>query len=94
MVERGEFLFVTGPSGAGKSTLLQLVYRQHPIDSGRILFSGRDIARRELFRARLAHGVDRGLRHEHANAANIRCIDVMLRDQRDRRVDHGVIEKA
>ena len=44
-VERGEFLFVTGPSGAGKSTLLQLIYRQHPVDSGRILFSGRDIAR-------------------------------------------------
>lgn len=45
VVERGEFLFVTGPSGAGKSTLLQLIYRQHPVDSGRILFSGRDIAR-------------------------------------------------
>ena len=44
-VARGEFLFVTGPSGAGKSTLLQLIYRQHPVDSGRILFSGRDIAR-------------------------------------------------
>jgi cell division transport system ATP-binding protein len=44
-VERGEFVFVTGPSGSGKSTLLQLVYRQHSVDSGRILFSGRDISR-------------------------------------------------
>src|SRR5262245_15225071 len=44
-VERGEFVFVTGPSGAGKSTLLQLVYRQHQVDSGRILFAGRDVAR-------------------------------------------------
>jgi cell division transport system ATP-binding protein len=44
-VERGEFVFVTGPSGSGKSTLLQLVYRQHAVDSGRILFSGRDISR-------------------------------------------------
>jgi cell division transport system ATP-binding protein len=44
-VERGEFVFVTGPSGSGKSTLLQLVYRQHTVDSGRILFSGRDISR-------------------------------------------------
>src|ERR1700759_63429 len=44
-VERGEFVFVTGPSGSGKSTLLQLIYRQHTIDSGRILFSGRDISR-------------------------------------------------
>ena len=44
-VERGEFVFVTGPSGAGKSTLLQLIYRKHTEDDGRILFSGRDIAR-------------------------------------------------
>ena len=44
-VQRGEFVFVTGPSGAGKSTLLQLVYRQHTIDGGRLLFSGRDISR-------------------------------------------------
>jgi len=45
VVERGEFVFVTGPSGSGKSTLLQLVYRQHTVDSGRILFSGRDVSR-------------------------------------------------
>ena len=44
-VERGEFVFVTGPSGAGKSTLLQLIYRKHTVDSGRILFSGRDVSR-------------------------------------------------
>jgi len=44
-VERGEFLFITGPSGSGKSTLLQLIYRQHTVDEGRILFCGRDIAR-------------------------------------------------
>jgi len=44
-VERGEFVFVTGPSGSGKSTLLQLIYRQHTVDSGRILFSGRDVSR-------------------------------------------------
>jgi len=45
MVERGEFVFVTGPSGSGKSTLLQLIYRQHCVDGGRILFSGRDVSR-------------------------------------------------
>jgi cell division transport system ATP-binding protein len=44
-INRGEFVFVTGPSGSGKSTLLQLIYRQHTVDSGRILFSGRDISR-------------------------------------------------
>ena len=45
IVQRGEFVFVTGRSGAGKSTLLQLVYRKHTVDSGRILFSGRDLSR-------------------------------------------------
>src|SRR3954467_13257144 len=45
LINRGEFVFVTGPSGSGKSTLLQLIYRQHTVDSGRILFSGRDISR-------------------------------------------------
>jgi cell division transport system ATP-binding protein len=44
-VNRGEFVFITGRSGAGKSTLLQLVYRKHTVDSGRILFSGRDLSR-------------------------------------------------
>ncbi|MGD8862669.1 MAG: ATP-binding cassette domain-containing protein [Myxococcales bacterium] len=44
-VDRGEFVFVTGPSGSGKSTLLQLIYRQHTVDGGRILFSGRDVSR-------------------------------------------------
>ena len=44
-VGRGEFVFVTGASGAGKSTLLQLIYRKHTVDSGRILFLGRDVAR-------------------------------------------------
>ncbi len=44
-IERGEFCFITGPSGAGKSTMLRLIYRAHTVDSGRILFCGRDIAR-------------------------------------------------
>ena len=44
-VERGEFVFITGPSGSGKSTLLQLIYRKQTVDEGRILFSGRDVAR-------------------------------------------------
>src|SRR5690606_15890299 len=44
-VERGEFVFITGPSGAGKSTLLSLIYRGQTVDEGRILFTGRDVAR-------------------------------------------------
>lgn len=44
-VSRGEFVFVTGPSGAGKSTLLKLLYRELPVDEGRVLFCGRDVGR-------------------------------------------------
>jgi cell division transport system ATP-binding protein len=44
-IERGEFVFFTGPSGAGKSTLLRLLYAAEPVDSGRILFMGRDVGR-------------------------------------------------
>ncbi|HEY3233409.1 MAG TPA: cell division ATP-binding protein FtsE [Polyangiaceae bacterium] len=44
-VARGEFLFVTGPSGAGKSTLLRMLYAAESVDSGKILFLGREVGR-------------------------------------------------
>jgi cell division transport system ATP-binding protein len=44
-IERGEFVFITGPSGAGKSTLLRLLYAAEWVDSGRILFMGREVGR-------------------------------------------------
>jgi len=44
-IERGEFVFVTGPSGSGKSTLLRLLYAADFVDSGRILFLGREVGR-------------------------------------------------
>src|SRR6187399_1162710 len=44
-IARGEFVFITGPSGAGKSTLLRLLYAAEAVDSGRILFLGREIGR-------------------------------------------------
>ncbi|HEY1536639.1 MAG TPA: cell division ATP-binding protein FtsE [Polyangiaceae bacterium] len=44
-IARGEFVFVTGPSGAGKSTLLRLLYAAESVDSGRILFLGREVGR-------------------------------------------------
>ena len=40
----GEKIGVVGPSGAGKSTLLRLLRRQFPIQSGRIVIDGQDIA--------------------------------------------------
>jgi cell division transport system ATP-binding protein len=44
-IQRGEFVFVTGPSGSGKSTLLRLLYAAEWVDSGRILFMGREVGR-------------------------------------------------
>ncbi len=44
-IQRGEFVFITGPSGAGKSTLLRMLYAAEAVDSGRILFMGREVGR-------------------------------------------------
>jgi len=44
-IQRGEFVFITGPSGSGKSTLLRMLYAAEGVDSGRILFLGREVGR-------------------------------------------------
>jgi thiamine transport system ATP-binding protein len=43
-VEPGETLAILGPSGAGKSTLLRAVAGLQPVDTGRILVDGADVA--------------------------------------------------
>ena len=43
-VSRGECVCVLGPSGSGKSTLLRCFNLLETIDSGRVVFEGRDIA--------------------------------------------------
>jgi ABC-type Fe3+/spermidine/putrescine transport system ATPase subunit len=40
----GEVLALLGPSGGGKSTLLKMIAGLEPVDSGRILFAGQDLA--------------------------------------------------
>jgi ATP-binding cassette subfamily B protein len=40
----GEKVALVGPSGAGKSTLIKLLRRHYPLNAGRILIDGRDIA--------------------------------------------------
>jgi branched-chain amino acid transport system ATP-binding protein len=44
-VERGEVVGVVGPNGAGKTTMMNLVVGTLTVDSGRILFDGRDVTR-------------------------------------------------
>lgn len=40
----GELVVLLGPSGCGKSTLLRTVNRLVPLDAGRVLVDGRDVA--------------------------------------------------
>ncbi|WP_186418631.1 ABC transporter ATP-binding protein [Bosea sp. CS1GBMeth4] len=43
-VERGEFVSLLGPSGCGKTTTLQMIAGFVPLDRGRILLDGGDLA--------------------------------------------------
>ena len=47
-VSPGEHLVLTGPSGSGKSTLLRAALLFEPVDQGRILWDGREIAPADL----------------------------------------------
>ena len=42
-VNEGEIVGIIGPNGAGKSTLFDLITGFQPLDSGQVLFGGRDI---------------------------------------------------
>jgi D-xylose transport system ATP-binding protein len=42
-VRSGEVMALVGDNGAGKSTLIKSIAGIHPIDSGRILFEGREV---------------------------------------------------
>jgi ABC-type branched-subunit amino acid transport system ATPase component len=44
-VEAGVLTSIIGPNGAGKSTLINLITGNLPVQSGAILFKGRDISR-------------------------------------------------
>jgi ATP-binding cassette, subfamily B, bacterial len=44
-IRAGQKIGIVGPSGAGKSTLLAVIQRLYPVDRGRILIDGQDVAR-------------------------------------------------
>jgi glutamate transport system ATP-binding protein len=44
-VRRGDVVVILGPSGSGKSTLLRCVNGLEPVDSGDVIFDGRDVSR-------------------------------------------------
>lgn len=43
-VEKGDFVFVVGSSGSGKSTMIKSLLGEIPIQSGKILVGGNDVA--------------------------------------------------
>ncbi|MGJ9457787.1 adenosylcobinamide amidohydrolase [Oceanobacillus sp. CF4.6] len=43
-IDRGEFFMLLGPNGSGKTTLFKLITGQLPIQKGKILLSGKEIA--------------------------------------------------
>ncbi len=59
-IERGEFVSLVGRSGSGKTTIVKLLLREEEVDSGNILFAGKDISkikRRNLHTLRRRIGV-------------------------------------
>ena len=56
--ERGVLTSIIGPNGAGKSTLVNLLTGHVPVQSGRVLFRGRDITRLPVH-ARVRMGICR-----------------------------------
>jgi branched-chain amino acid transport system ATP-binding protein len=61
-VRRGTRTGLIGPNGAGKSTVFNLITGVYPIDTGRILLDGTDIARIPS-RRRIRHGVARNFQN-------------------------------
>ncbi len=59
-LEAGEFVYLIGKSGAGKTSLLRSLYADQPIESGRAMVCGIDVAgirRREVPRLRRQIGI-------------------------------------
>jgi polar amino acid transport system ATP-binding protein len=46
-IDKGQVVCVIGPSGSGKSTLIRCINRLEPIQSGKLLVDGKDVADRK-----------------------------------------------
>jgi branched-chain amino acid transport system ATP-binding protein len=49
-VDEGRLFAIMGPNGAGKSTLFNIITGRYTLDSGRVVFAGRDISRTSTHR--------------------------------------------
>jgi branched-chain amino acid transport system ATP-binding protein len=61
-VKQGEFVGLIGPNGAGKTTVFNLITGLYPIDDGRIVLDGLDIADVPA-RHRIRHGIARNFQN-------------------------------
>ena len=61
-VRRGACAGLIGPNGAGKTTVFNLITGVYPIDAGRIMLDGLDIAKISS-RRRIHHGVARNFQN-------------------------------
>lgn len=43
-IEKGESLAIVGPTGAGKSSIINLITRFYDVDSGEVLYNGKNVA--------------------------------------------------
>jgi ABC-type proline/glycine betaine transport systems, ATPase components len=80
-VEDGEFFVLVGPSGSGKSTLLRTVNRLVPIDRGRVLVDGMDVATQpiEALRRGIGYAIQSvGLFPHRTVAENIATVPRLL----------------
>lgn len=56
-LEKGQMVAVVGPTGSGKTTIMNLLNRFYNVDSGEILFDGKDIRDIELHSLRKQVGI-------------------------------------
>lgn len=76
-IPTGSFVGVIGRSGSGKSTLLKLIPRLYPLDGGRILVDGYEIAKVELhsLRRQIATVLQESLLFNESMMSNLAVAD-------------------
>ncbi len=58
-INRGEILGLIGPNGSGKSTVVNLISGVYELDTGSIIFDGKEIPRHEGITSRVRRGMGR-----------------------------------
>src|SRR5262245_18964524 len=86
-IANGEHLVVVGPSGAGKTTLLRLIAGLETLDSGAILFDGKDVTQTAPHERRVGFIGQRPALYPHLDVRRNLGIAVELRR------DHAILKE-